>query len=59
MGEGVSGGLEEGDGSAVGASGAAAASTEEAVLNALCMATAVTGPGGLTRPLLADWLAGR
>ncbi|WP_062564106.1 DmpA family aminopeptidase [Paracoccus aminovorans] len=36
---------------------AAAESTEEAILNALCTATAVTGPDGLARPLLADWLA--
>lgn len=35
---------------------AACEATEEAVLNALCMATAVVGPGGATRPLLADWL---
>ncbi|MFD1881184.1 P1 family peptidase [Paracoccus pacificus] len=35
---------------------AACETTEEAVLNALCAATAVTGPNGETRPLLADWL---
>lgn len=35
---------------------AACESTEEAILNALCTATAVTGPDGTRRPLLADWL---
>ena len=38
---------------------AACESTEEAILNALCSATSVTGPDGTTRPLLADWLRGR
>ncbi|MDT1062496.1 P1 family peptidase [Paracoccus sp. CPCC 101403] len=37
---------------------AACESTEEAILNALCTATEVTGPGGLTRPQLSDWLRG-
>lgn len=36
---------------------AATEATQEAILNALCEARAVTGPGGATRPLLADWLA--
>lgn len=35
---------------------AACEATQEAILNALCTATAVTGPDGTTRPLLADWL---
>ncbi|MFT3688634.1 P1 family peptidase [Paenirhodobacter sp.] len=35
---------------------AACEATEEAVLNALCAATPVVGPGGATRPLLSDWL---
>lgn len=35
---------------------AAAESTQEAVLNALCAATAVQGRNGATRPLLQDWL---
>jgi len=35
---------------------AACEATQEAILNALCTATAVTGPGGATRPLLSDWL---
>lgn len=36
---------------------AATEATQEAILNALCEARAVTGPDGATRPLLADWLA--
>ncbi|AXC48310.1 S58 family peptidase [Paracoccus suum] len=36
---------------------AACESTEESILNALCAATAVTGPNNLSRPLLAEWLA--
>ena len=36
---------------------AACETTEEAVLNALTQATAVTGRGGVTRPLLSDWLS--
>lgn len=36
---------------------AAAEATQEAILNALCAATRVTGPDGATRPLLSDWLA--
>lgn len=36
---------------------AAAEATEEAVLNALTAATAVTGPEGNCPPLLADWMA--
>lgn len=36
---------------------AAAQATQEAVLNALCQAVAVTAPNGATRPLLSDWLA--
>jgi len=35
---------------------AACESTEEAILNALCAATAVPGRGGPVPPLLADWL---
>ena len=35
---------------------AAAESTEEGVLNALCAAEAVEGRGGRSRPLLSDWL---
>lgn len=35
---------------------AATEATQEAILNALCTATAVIGPGGATRPLLSDWL---
>lgn len=35
---------------------AATETTEEAILNALCAATSVTGPNGATRPLLSDWL---
>ncbi|WP_374292934.1 DmpA family aminopeptidase [Paenirhodobacter enshiensis] len=35
---------------------AACESTQEAILNALCSATAVIGPDGATRPLLAHWL---
>ncbi|MCJ8140907.1 P1 family peptidase [Falsirhodobacter halotolerans] len=35
---------------------AACEATEEAVLNALCAATAVTGWNGAVRPLLSDWL---
>lgn len=35
---------------------AATEATEEAILNALCAASAVTGPEGATRPLLSDWL---
>lgn len=34
---------------------AACEATEEAVLNALCAATAVEGREGATRPLLSDW----
>jgi D-aminopeptidase len=33
--------------------------TEEAILNALCTASAVAGPNGATRPLLSDWLRAR
>ena len=36
---------------------AAAEATQEAILNALCTASTVTGPDGTTRPLLSDWLA--
>ncbi|MCA0964091.1 P1 family peptidase [Salipiger bermudensis] len=36
---------------------AATESTQDAILNALCMATAVDGRDGATRPLLSDWLA--
>lgn len=36
---------------------AACEATQEATLNALCSASAVTGPTGTTRPLLVDWLA--
>ena len=36
---------------------AAAEGTQEAVLNALCAATATTGRAGHFRPSLADWLA--
>lgn len=35
---------------------AATEATQEAILNALCEAAAVTGPNGATRPLLSDWL---
>lgn len=35
---------------------AACETTQEAVLNALCTATAVTRPNGINRPLLSDWL---
>lgn len=35
---------------------AAAEATEEAILNAMCAATAVIGSNGATRPLLSDWL---
>ncbi|WP_431192856.1 P1 family peptidase [Tianweitania aestuarii] len=35
---------------------AACEAAEEAILNALCAATAVQGPGGASRPLFADWL---
>jgi len=35
---------------------AACESTEEAILNALCVATTVPGRGGPVPPLLADWL---
>lgn len=38
---------------------AVAEATQEAILNALCAATAVSGPGGATRPLLSDWLHAR
>ncbi len=36
---------------------AACESTEEAILNALCTATEITGPQGRLRPLLGAWLA--
>lgn len=35
---------------------AACEATEEAILNAICAATAVTGRDGATRPLLSEWL---
>ncbi|SDL64362.1 P1 family peptidase [Paracoccus chinensis] len=35
---------------------AACETTEEAILNAMCAATAVTGRDGAARPLLSDWL---
>jgi len=35
---------------------AAAETTQESILNALCMATAVEGREGARRPLLSDWL---
>ena len=35
---------------------AACEATQEAILNAMCAATAVEGRNGATRPLLSDWL---
>lgn len=35
---------------------AACEATEEAILNAMCAARMVEGRGGVTRPLLSDWL---
>lgn len=37
---------------------AACEATEEAILNAMCTATAVPGRNGASRPLLSDWLKG-
>lgn len=37
---------------------AACEATEEAILNAMCAASPVTGREGASRPLLSDWLSG-